>query len=95
MARYIIGCALRTPGRDYVELIEAIEGLGEAWPCTPSMWVVTSESPAADIRDALKPYLGPSDELLVAELSGQAAWRGADARFTSTLKRVFPEQRHT
>jgi hypothetical protein len=95
MARYIVGCTLTSPGRDYLELAEAIAALGENWPCTRSMWVLTSGRTAAEIRDALKPHLGANDEMLVAELTGQAAWRVADGHFSEGLKRVFVQQRHT
>ena len=95
MARYIIGCTMNSPGRDYIGLTEAVAALGEFWPCTPSLWIITSELKAADIRDQLKGHLGPNDDLLVAELSGRAAWRGADVHFSEGLQKVFAEQRHT
>ena len=90
MACYIIGCALREPGRDYVDLVEAIERLASAsWPCFESTWIITAEKSAAQIRDALKPYLSSSDELLVAELSGAAAWRASSTSFTNGLRAVI------
>ena len=95
MARYIVSCTLTSPGRDYVALSEAAAGLGDLWPCTPAIWLLTSTHSAAEIRDALKPHLGAMDEILVAELTGRAAWRGADGHFSEGLKRVFAEQRHT
>ena len=92
MARYIIACTMTSPGRDYIGLTEAVAALGEFWPCTPSLWIVTSERAAGDIRDELKSHLGPNDELIVAELTGQAAWRGADAHFSEGMKRIFSRQ---
>ena len=93
MARYIIGCTMTSPGRDYIDFTEAVAALGEFWPCTPSLWIVTSERSASDIRDELKPHLGPNDDLVVAELSGRAAWRGADPHFSEGLKKLFSPQR--
>lgn len=90
MACYIIGCALKTPGRDYVDLVEGIERLASAvWPCLQSTWIVNADKSAAEIRDALNPYLSPSDELLVAELSGEAAWRGVSTSLADGLKAVL------
>lgn len=90
MACYIIGCSLNAPGRDYVDLVEAIERLGSAaWPCLESTWVVNSHKTASQIRDDLKPYLDASDELIVAELAGTAAWRGLKGGSAEALKAVL------
>jgi hypothetical protein len=89
MARFIIGCRLTRPGDDYQDLIGAVETLGAAWPCFPSAWVVDTHRSAAEIRDQLKPFIGANDDLLVAELTGEAAWHGAGPGFSAALKRVF------
>ena len=90
MSCYMISCALREPGKDYVELVEAIEDLGTAvWPCLESTWVVSSEKMASQIRDELKPFLGAGDELIVAELTGTAAWRGLQAGSADAFKAVL------
>lgn len=90
MACYIIGCSLNAPGRDYVDLVEAIGRVGNAaWPCLESTWVVNSPKTASQIRDELKPYLEASDELIVAELAGTAAWRGLKGGSAEALKAVL------
>ena len=90
MACFIIGCALKAPGHDYIELVEAIERVGSAaWPCLESTWIVSSEKTASQIRDELKLHLEPSDELIVAELAGNAAWRGLRGGSAEALKAVL------
>ncbi len=90
MACYMIGCSLNAPGRDYVDLVQAIERVGTAaWPCLESTWVVNSEKTASQIRDELRPYLDGSDELIVAELAGTAAWRGLKGGSAEALKAVL------
>lgn len=90
MSCYIIGCALREPGRDYVDLVEAIERVANtAWPCLDSTWVLNSEKTASQIRDALKPFLATGDELIVAELTGTAAWRGLKGESAEAFKAVL------
>ena len=90
MACYIIGCSLKAPGHDYADLIEAIERVGSrAWPCLDATWVVNSGKTASQIRDELKPYLSGTDELLVAELAGTAAWRGLRGGSADALKAVL------
>ena len=90
MSCYIIGCALREPGRDYVDLIQAIERLGTAaWPCLDATWVVNTDKMASQIRDELKPFLAAGDELIVAELTGTAAWRGLKGGSAEAFKAVL------
>lgn len=40
-----------------------------------------------DIRGDLVEFLNPKDKLLIAELSGNAAWRSFDAELSEWLKR--------
>lgn len=90
MSCYIIGCALHEPGRDYADLAEAIEDLGTAaWPCLDSTWVVSSDKTASQIRDELKLHLSDGDELIVAELTGTAAWRGLKGGSSEAFKVVL------
>lgn len=90
MACYIIGCSLNAPGRDYADLVEAIERAGSAaWPCLESTWIINSAKTASQIRDELKAYLDPCDELIVAELAGTAAWRGLKGGSAEALKAVL------
>ena len=77
MACYLIACELNCPGRDYIDLTDAIERLDERWhQCLEAMWLVVTDKTAVEIRDHLKPYLDRNDQVFVAQLSGDAAWRG-------------------
>jgi hypothetical protein len=90
MSCYLIGCDLSSPGHDYIPLIEAIEGLGEkSLHCLHAAWLVVTDKTAAEIRDELKEHIDPSDHLLVCELSGDAAWRGASKDFSAGLRLVL------
>ncbi len=89
MACFMVSCRLGSPGDDYIGLVQAIEGLGRAWECPGSTWIVASDRSAGDIRDELRPYLGRHDELLVAELSGAVAWRGTGNGFSAGLRAVL------
>jgi len=90
MACFIIGCSLKNPGHDYVELVNAIERVGSrSWPCLESTWIVNSDKLASQIRDELKLFLSDGDELIVAELAGNAAWRGLRGGSADALKAVL------
>ena len=76
MKTYLIGYDLDKPGQDYSNLIEAIKKIGTWWHCLDSTWLVKSNYTATQIRDYLLPHIDQNDELLVALLSGEAAWYG-------------------
>jgi hypothetical protein len=90
MACYIISYDLNTPGQDYIELTNAIERVGTtAWQCLNAAWLVITDLTAVQIRDALKPYVDKNDELLIAQLGNDAAWRGGGRHFSEGLMSVF------
>lgn len=86
MKSYVIGYDLNRPGQNYSSLYEAIKGLANWWHHLDSTWIVKSNLTAAQIRDRLIPYIDSTDELLVAGLTGEGAWRGFDERGSSWLK---------
>jgi hypothetical protein len=74
-------------GETYDELIEAIKQVGSSWwHYLDSTWVVVSNKTAVQIRDFLTPHLKSDDQLLVARLSGEAAWIGFNDNGSSWLK---------
>ena len=87
MASYLISYDLRSPGQDYVGLIQAIKDVAEAWSHRlESTWIIKHAGPASAIRDALSPHLDANDKLLVVKLSGEGAWTGIPADGTRWLK---------
>jgi hypothetical protein len=89
MACYMIGCRLSSPGSDDIALSEQIRQLGKSWECLGSSWVLASDLSAAEIRDALRPVLGPHDELFVAQINGTVAWGGMSKGSAEGLKQVL------
>lgn len=89
MACFIICCRLASPGSDYVAVTDGIERLGKSWECPGSSWIVSTDLGAAEIRDSLRPHLGPHDELVVARISGEVAWGGAGRGFGEGLRAVL------
>jgi hypothetical protein len=86
MNTYIIGYDLNRPGQGYHDLFEAIKDLGAWGHYLDSTWIVKSAYNAVQIRDCLSPYLDANDELLVACLSGEAAWIGFNSDGSAWLK---------
>jgi len=76
MKSYLIACDLNRPAKDYPGLIDAIKKLPLSWHHLESAWIVKTDWTARQVRDHIKPYIDPRDELLVVELSGEGAWAG-------------------
>ena len=88
MKTYMIGYDLNRPrgADDYPKLIAAIKAIGSWWHHLDSTWLVKTDSTAVQIRDQLTPYVDAGDELLVACLTGEAAWRGFNDEGSEWLK---------
>ncbi len=76
---YLITYDLKTPGRDYRSLYDAIGDVGEARHSMQNIWFVKSTLGAADIREHLKTELDSNDVLFVAKLGAWASLRLDDA----------------
>lgn len=85
---YIIGYDLNSPGQKYERLFEQIKKLsgGNWWHHLDSTWVIKYVGSASDLRNALQPYIDTNDELLVAALTGEAAWVGFNKEGSNWLK---------
>ena len=87
MSTFLIGYDLDTPGQNYEGLAEQIKSLGAWWHHLDSTWLVKSDLDQVAIRDRLKSVLDSNDELLVVNVSGDAAaWCGFDQRGSKWLR---------
>ncbi len=73
MAIYFIAYNLAKPGQNGKTLWDVLTALG-AKRIQESVWILRSNSTAAQIRDHLWQYIGLSGRLLVVEGLGWAAW---------------------
>ncbi|MBF0325305.1 MAG: hypothetical protein HQL42_09545 [Alphaproteobacteria bacterium] len=74
MSVYSISYDLCKPGQNYSSLHEAIKSYGTWARPLESYWLVVSSKSAVEIRDHLTKHMDSNDKLLVAKLSGEAAW---------------------
>lgn len=86
MSVYAINYDLKQPGRDYKSLHEAIRSYGTWCHALDSLWFISTTQSAAQVRDYLALHLDPNDALMVAKQSGEAAWRGLDAKQSKWLQ---------
>lgn len=76
---YIIIYDLRTPGRNYSSLYQAIKDYGTWGKISESAWAVVSSQNSVEIRDNLMKYLDSNDRLMVVRSGQDAAWVNAMA----------------
>jgi CRISPR/Cas system-associated endoribonuclease Cas2 len=86
MAAYIVTYDLYKQGQNYTCLTEKLEAYGTHWHMQQSVWIISTNETAAQIRDKLSPCLDSNDKLFVGKLSGEAAWVGYNQKITDWLK---------
>jgi len=65
---YAIVYELRTPGRDYTPLYNAIKASGKWWHYLPSAWLVHTSESANQLWNRLAPHIQKNDSMLVIEV---------------------------
>ena len=89
MATMLIGYDLNKPetSEDYKKLIDAIKAEGAWWHNLDSTWLIKSTKTPVQMRDHLAQFLDKNDELLVIDVSGDAAaWRGFSEAASNWIK---------
>lgn len=87
MSTYLISYDLNKPVQNYAALIDAIKRIADGWwHQLDSTWILRCAGTSAAIRDALLPFIDRNDELLVVELTGNAAWYGFGPQGDDWLK---------
>ncbi|BBX31721.1 SinR family protein [Mycolicibacterium mageritense] len=79
MNTILVSYDLNTPGKDYDGLIKKLNSYGIYWHHLDSFWPIKTNDTHKEVRDLPRPYLGKNDELLVMNVTGDAA---AWAEFT-------------
>jgi hypothetical protein len=89
---YCISYDLLTPGKDYESLINAIKSYGVWWHQTGSVWMITSNRSAEDIRDYLMNYLDENDKIFVIEVVENWGGRGFSKKEYDWVRNCFKQQ---
>lgn len=86
MKSYLIGYDLNKTGQDYQTLISEIKKLGNWWHCLDSTWIIKSDLTPTQIVNKLKSYIDSNDELLVVNVTRDAAWIGFNKNCSEWLQ---------
>jgi hypothetical protein len=77
MTTLLIGYDLNRAGQNYEDLIDEIKVMGDWWHYLDSTWLIRTTETHVSARNRLKPYLDHNDELLVVDVTRDAAaWQG-------------------
>lgn len=87
MAVYIVCYDLMQQGQNYKCITDKLGAYPTHWHMQQSVWVIVTTESASQFRDNLRRCLDQNDKLMVAELSGTAAWSGYSEDITKWLKR--------
>lgn len=60
---------LNSPGQNYDELIKWLESFETRWHWLDSFWLIVTDLDAGRVRDVLKDFIDPNDELLVIDVT--------------------------
>ena len=86
MSTYVVTYDLHTPGQKYECLSKKLEAYGTYYHIQGSVWIIKTNKSAAAVRDELVGCLDGNDKLIVARLSGEAAWYGYPTNGSEWLK---------
>ena len=80
MATILIAYDIHPSTGDACERVaDSIRSLGEWWPHLESTWLVKTDHGPEQIRDLLREYVGSDDQLLIVDISRDAAaWFGVN-----------------
>jgi hypothetical protein len=82
----MIGYDLNKPAQNYARLIERLKKFSAYWHHLDSTWIVRTDMTCVAIRDELTKLMDSNDEILVADLTGVAAWNGFNTDGSKWLK---------
>jgi hypothetical protein len=88
MATILIGYDVHPPkGEAYDDLIDGIQSLGTWWHHLETIWIVQCTLTPGEISDRLKSHIGIEDQLLVIDISSDAAgWVGVNESGSKWLR---------
>ena len=74
MKTYLITYDLTGPSENYAKFFDRIQTFPDWCQCLDSLWLISSNTNAVEIRDRLLPYMDENDKLMVLSLAGEGAW---------------------
>lgn len=87
MNTLLVAYDLNKTGQNYDDLIDALKSYSKWWHYLDSTWLIRTSGSAVNVRDDLKKHIDSNDELLVINVTGDAAaWAGFSAKASQWMK---------
>jgi hypothetical protein len=87
VATLLVGYDLNKPGQNYKALIDELQECEGWWHYLDSTWLIVSNETPVELRNRLSPHLDLGDELLVIDVTRDAAaWTGFVERAGTWIK---------
>lgn len=88
MNTLLVGYDLNRTGQNYDDLINALkEDYDNWWHHLDSTWIIKTSFSAEEVRNQLWQHMDANDEMLVVDITGDAAaWQGFNDRGSSWLR---------
>jgi CRISPR/Cas system-associated endoribonuclease Cas2 len=86
MATFLVTYDLHEQGQNYDCIHKKLKSYTTHWHVQYSVWLIETTQSAVEVRDHLSSCLDSNDKLLIARLSGEAAWKGYSENVTQWLK---------
>ncbi len=68
---YMISYDLKSPGRDYTTLYEAIKSFGVWWHYLGSTWIIKTSQSVSQVSELIRQRLDTNDYLIVVDITGK------------------------
>ena len=92
MSVYLVTYDLHKQGQNYACLAEKLNAYPVHWHAQGSVWFIETAASAVEVRNGLQSCLDTNDKLIVARLSGEAAWLGYGSDISAWLKNRLEKQ---
>ena len=76
MPAYIVAYDFHKTSQDDNIIVNTLKSYGTYWCARDSVWIVSTDQSASELRDNLKTRLDAYDRLIVARLDGETASAG-------------------
>ena len=86
---YMVVYRLSSEGQRNECLDERMKAYGIYWPMRSSAWIISTKETAVQVRDNLSGCLDGHGKLIVAKLSGEAAWTGHNDKVAEWLHKYL------
>lgn len=73
---FLVSYDLKSPGRDYTGLYDALKAKGPWWHYLDHTWLISTNQTAQNIWDAMRPHITTADRVLIVRIDASTTYSG-------------------